>query len=46
MEFGVMRIITGRPFRSLAVMSKELDTTVTSLNPADVSFCRIDCGRL
>jgi len=44
-EFGVMRIITGRPFLSLAVMTKELGTMFTSLNPADVSLCRSDCGR-
>jgi len=44
-EFGVMRIITGWPFLSLAVMMKEPGTMFTSLNPADLSLCRSDCGR-
>jgi hypothetical protein len=37
-EVGVMRISTGRPFLSLALTTKELGTTLTSLKPADVSL--------
>lgn len=44
-DVGVMRIITGRPSLSFALTTKELGMTFTSVNPADVSFCRSSCGR-
>jgi hypothetical protein len=43
-DLGVMCIITGRSLWSFAVMTRELGTILTSLNPADASLSRRDCG--
>ena len=43
-EFGVIRISTGRPSLFLALTMNELGASLMSVNPADVSLCRSSCG--